>query len=130
MTVEQKLAGHIIKKLRQKGVHVLRCDSRSSKSIYLKFDFGVAFGLRISDHASRKHHLNYRYNLLTNNTHNKWDFAYSPGNLNKLIYRILDNRKNKINKLGRKQYRSYMKKLSRNVGNSKSGFWKFCQEVK
>lgn len=51
--------------LRENNFHILKHKSRSSKSIYYKFDGGVAFSLRISDHPSPKKHLRYRYVLLT-----------------------------------------------------------------
>lgn len=53
----------VIKRLRGKVV-IHRYDSFSTNSIYLKFDYGVANSLRISDHNG-KYHLRYRYNILT-----------------------------------------------------------------
>lgn len=131
MTVEQKLAARIIKKLRRKNVHVLSYHSRSSRSVYLKFDFGVAFSLRIADHVSNKHHLSYRYNLLTKpdpRAKKEKHFYHTPGELNNLVYKILHERSEKIAKYGEKNYRSYMNMSSEKLKNPKSGFWKFCHE--
>lgn len=56
------IANDIITRLNGKVI-IHRYDSYSTNSIYLKFDYGVANSLRISDHDG-KQHLQYRYNIL------------------------------------------------------------------
>lgn len=56
------IADAVIAKLRGKVI-IHRYDSYSTNSIYLKFDYGVANSLRISDHDG-KQHLKYRFNIL------------------------------------------------------------------
>lgn len=57
------IASAVIDKLRGKVI-IHRYDAYSSDSIYLKFDYGVANSLRISDHDGKKY-LKYRYNIIT-----------------------------------------------------------------
>ena len=57
------IADAVIEKMRDKVI-IHRYDSYSTNSIYLKFDYGVANSLRISDHDGKKY-LKYRYNILT-----------------------------------------------------------------
>ena len=59
----QSIADDVIARLRGKVI-IHRYDAYSTNSIYLKFDYGVANSLRISDHPDKKH-LRYRYNILT-----------------------------------------------------------------
>lgn len=56
------LAERIISELKDKVV-IHRYDAYSTNSIYLKFDYGVANSLRISDHPGKRH-LRYRFNLM------------------------------------------------------------------
>ena len=57
-----EIADSVIERLRGKVI-IHRYDAYSTNSIYLKFDYGVAYSLRISDHDG-KQHLQYRYNIL------------------------------------------------------------------
>ena len=57
-----QIADEVIKRLNGKVI-IHRYDSCSTNSIYLKFDYGVACSLRISDHDGYKH-LDYRFNIL------------------------------------------------------------------
>lgn len=56
------VAEEVIGRLRGKVI-IHRYDSYSTNSIYLKFDYGVACSLRISDHDGKRH-LRYRFNIL------------------------------------------------------------------
>jgi hypothetical protein len=56
------IAEEVINQL-QDQVIIHRYDAFSTNSIYLKFDYGLAYSLRISDHAGKKH-LAYRFNIL------------------------------------------------------------------
>ena len=48
--------------MKKRGVIVHRYDAYTTNSVYLKFDYGAAYSLRISDHRGKKH-LKYRYNI-------------------------------------------------------------------
>lgn len=56
------IADAVIEQLSGKVI-IHRYDAYSTNSIYLKFDYGVANSLRISDHDG-KQHLRYRYNIV------------------------------------------------------------------
>lgn len=58
----EAIAEEVINILKDKVV-IHRYDSYSTNSIYLKFDYGVANSLRISDHRGKRH-LSYRYNII------------------------------------------------------------------
>lgn len=57
-----EISKQIIDQMKAKGVIVHRYDSYSTNSVYLKFDYGAAYSLRISDHKGKKH-LKYRFNI-------------------------------------------------------------------
>lgn len=59
-----EIANKIQSKLLDKGFIIHRYNAYSTKSIYLKLDYGVGNSIRISDHIG-KGHLQYRYNVLT-----------------------------------------------------------------
>lgn len=62
MSQISKAANFIIEECRKSGIVVHRYDAKNTSSIYLKFDWGVAHSLRISDHKGiEKYH--YRFNL-------------------------------------------------------------------
>lgn len=58
------VADFVVDYMRRAGVIVQRYDAISTLSVYLKFDFGLAQTMRISDHKS-KDQLFYRYNVRT-----------------------------------------------------------------
>lgn len=57
-----KIAQQVIDRMKEQGVIVHRYDAYSTNSVYLKFDYGAAYSLRISDHKGKKH-LKYRFNI-------------------------------------------------------------------
>src|SRR5690242_18740705 len=60
----RRLADRITRAVKARGISVQRYDAYTTNSVYLKFDYGVANSVRISDHNGKKH-LSYRFNLLT-----------------------------------------------------------------
>lgn len=58
----EEFARYIQDRLLNKEYTVHRCDSKTTDSIYLKVDYGVGGGVRISDHKGRQR-INYRFNL-------------------------------------------------------------------
>ena len=61
MTVKEA-AHEIEKRLLAEGVVIQRYNARSTGSVYLKFDYGLANSVRISDHTGKKH-LSYMFNI-------------------------------------------------------------------
>ena len=104
------IADAVIEKLRGKVI-IHRYDSYSTNSIYLKFDYGVANSLRISDHDGKRH-LKYRFNILesmgkksSKETHTRQGFAmvfYSPAMINACCRDILEAKKDRV-----ERYRDY-----------------------
>lgn len=127
------LASEIISRL-QGQVVIHRYDAYSTRSIYLKFDYGVANSLRISDHPG-KHHLKYRYNLISGQagtpsyTVMRGEFPmkfYPPEEIDRLAADILAAKQAKI-----AQYNSYdavLNKVASEIDRS-TGFWRGAREV-
>lgn len=126
-----KIAFEIIKML-PRDVIVHKYNSYSTNSIYLKFDYGLAHSLRISDHNGKKH-LSYKYNLLLNQKDfeikeaNGYEMRfYSVDEIDKLINDILSDREKAINK-----YSNYIGLLNykKNSIDYSKGFWCGAKEV-
>ena len=122
------IADAVIEKLKGKVI-IHRYDSYSTNSIYLKFDYGVANSLRISDHDG-KQHLRYRYNIvesMSNRSSKKECYRkgmqmifYSPAMINACCRDILAA---KIEK--EQQYHSYEAVVNTAKGKAEyqRGFW-------
>ena len=91
------------------GVDILQLRSESTRSIYLKVDYGVCNTIRISDHYSKR----YRYNIGPyikhfKVEHGRYDrYYYQDKRANELARRILKDRRTLQRKYGR-NYRRYM----------------------
>lgn len=59
----QQMAKYIQKQLVDKGFTIQRLDAQTTKSIYLKLDYGLCNSIRISDHSGKKEY-SYRFNIL------------------------------------------------------------------
>lgn len=59
-----KMADEITEYVKKSDISVIRYNSKGSNSIYLKFDYGMAGTLRLSDHHTDKD-LNYTFNVLS-----------------------------------------------------------------
>lgn len=114
-----------------------RYDASSSNSVYLKFDYGVANSLRISDHKGKKN-LAYRFNLcedieipykriedgLTRN-------FYPMGCVDMMIANIRHTRKAKIEQYGKEQYDLMIQENMRKLSLvTPVGFWCYAKMVK
>lgn len=111
-----------------------RYDSYSTKSIYLKLDYGAMNSIRISDHEGKKH-LKYKYNVVLNCTNPHWEkdtdcWRYYCGTnnhrLDELVCQILAD---KIYKKSFGGYNSLME-YYKNNRNIDAGFWLGAKEVK
>lgn len=131
MTID-KVASAVIEKLRGKVI-IHRYDAYSTNSVYLKFDYGVANSLRISDHPGKKY-LKYRYNIITTQKckQSKRDCGYeriyyTPEMINAVCRDIIAAKEEK-----KKRYRDYngiVKQKAAEVFHEK-GFWQQAMEVK
>lgn len=122
------IADAVIEKLRGKVI-IHRYDSYSTNSIYLKFDYGVANSLRISDHDGKRH-LKYRFNILesmgkksSKETHTRQGFTmvfYSPAMINACCRDILAAKKDRV-----ERYRDYDAIIERAkaAADRSKGFW-------
>lgn len=122
------IADAVIEKLRGKVI-IHRYDSFSTNSIYLKFDYGVANSLRISDHDGKKH-LKYRFNILesmgkksSKETHTRQGFEmvfYSPAMISACCRDILAAKRDRV-----ERYRDYGAIIERAKTEAKpeKGFW-------
>lgn len=125
------IANAVIKRLRGKVV-IHRYDAYSTNSIYLKFDYGVANSLRISDHPG-KQYLKYRYNILTgiNSKKVKKDgrferIFYSPDMVKAVCRDILAAKEQK-----KERYKNYNAVMEAAAKKSKheAGFWQGAKEI-
>lgn len=129
-----QVASQIIEALRP-YVTIHRYDAYSTASIYLKFDYGLANSLRISDHPG-KAHLSYRFNIGLQvkepyvRTHRGFTREYFPvSHIDKLVHTILQHKANRINRYGEYNYKLYQNKAIREHAHDTSGFWSHCYLV-
>lgn len=130
MTIDE-IAAEVIERLVGKVV-IHRYDAYRTNSIYLKFDYGVANSLRISDHPGKKY-LKYRYNVLTTqkDKQTKKDggferIYYSPAMIKALCRDIMASKREK-----QEFYRDYdglVRQKAAEVRHER-GFWQQAKEV-
>lgn len=124
----RELAKQLIDALKAEGFTIQRYNSYSTRSIYLKLDYGVSNSIRISDHKG-KDHLSYRFNLLTHIeesyiTQDRFPrYFYPAKDVKKLITEIIQHRDIQQKRYGLKSYQSLMDK-NRVENADKRGFWK------
>lgn len=123
----KQTADTIIQALKAEGIIIQYYESITSKSVYLKLDYGVLKSLRISDHNGKKH-LKYRYNIQTNIQRSRYDreqkrFYYPMSDVNRLIEQILKDRNDKTTRYGQAKYNEFMFQNHKD-NRSKNGFWK------
>lgn len=112
---EIEVSNKLIKKLKEKGFQINKYYAKTTKSIYLKLDYGVCCGIRISDHNGKKKY-KYKFNLIKQyqGPKKKIDkgyirLYYDYNNTEELIKDVQDEKKAKINKYGLSNYKEYMK---------------------
>lgn len=131
----QEIAYELQNRFLDENFVVQRYDSYSTKSIYLKLDYGVAKSIRISDHKGYSR-LSYRYNvrLDIDKSYKETDkqgflrYYFSPNDLDKLVNHILDLRKKQIDSIGEFKYSLKVTQyLEANSGSK--GFWQKCKKI-
>lgn len=126
---EIEVSNKLIKDLRDKGFEIHKYYAKTTKSIYLKLDYGVCCGIRISDHKGKKKY-RYKFNLIKQyngpkqvNDRGYLRLFYDYSNINELVNDVQDEKKEKINKYGICNYQKYMRK------NSKDNLYKSFKNV-
>lgn len=126
----QQLATKVVKELYAKGVHIHKYVSPAYGSTYLKFDYGAGYSLRIADHASKKKHLHYRFNLLLDCKKPYTDYSgkyprhfYGPKHVKKLIEDVLGEIEMKKLAYGPTNYEQFMEQGKRRQEETTKGFW-------
>ena len=128
----QEVAEYVCGQLEGKMV-IHRYDAYSTNSIYLKFDYGVAGSLRISDHPGKRH-LAYRYNIDFSRKHYKIKYSpqgypryyYPVSAVDRVISDILDEKKARAYR-----YRDYEELVQEAMArsNHEKGFWQQAKLV-
>lgn len=131
MTIDE-VASAVIEKLRGKVI-IHRYDAYSTNSVYLKFDYGVANSLRISDHPGKRY-LKYRYNIITTQKAKqvKHDrgferIFYSPEMIGAVCRDILSSKEDR-----KKRYRDYYGLVEQKKAQifHEKGFWQQAKEIR
>lgn len=106
----------LVSKLLDMGFIVHRYNSHSTSSIYLKLDYGLSCGIRIADHPGKKKY-SYRFNVIKDYVGNKVILKdglicrfYDFNELDSVLNAVQQEKQQKINKYGLKNYQMYMKK--------------------
>lgn len=110
-----KVAKYLIKELGKLGFIVHRYNAKSTSSIYLKLDYGVCCGIRISDHSGKKKY-HYRFNVFKDYEGDKViirdnliSYFYTFNELKQLVTKIMEEKQMKLNKYGIDKYKKIMK---------------------
>ena len=124
-----KATDYLITQLKSEGFSVMRYDSITTNSVYLKLDDGVGGSIRISDHEGKKQY-SYKYNLIKGNALTKLidgkgieRFYFPMREIELLIKKVIYDREQILIKYGQRNYQKFMER-NRIKGASKEGFWK------
>lgn len=106
----------LVSKLLDMGFIVHRYNSYSTSSIYLKLDYGLSCGIRIADHPGKKKY-SYRFNVIKDYVGNKVILKdglicrfYNFNELDSVLNAVQQEKQQKLNKYGLKNYQRYMEK--------------------
>jgi hypothetical protein len=126
------VADFVVNYMKSAGVFVQRYDAMTTASVYLKFDFGMANSMRISDHRGIDN-LHYKYNVRTDVTEivtkgeDGFERNYFPIDQAEAACRmILIAKFRKIGKFGLDWYNRTMDETLEKKAYSKNRFWKAC----
>ena len=126
---ELEISNKLIDLLKAKGFIISKYYAKTTKSIYLKLDYGVCCGIRISDHNGKKKY-KYKFNLLkyyngpkrvNDNGFIRLYFSYE--NINEIVEAVLKEKNEKLKKYGQNNYQEYMEI------NSKDELYKSFEKV-
>lgn len=106
----------LVSKLLDMGFIVHRYNSYSTSSIYLKLDYGLSCGIRIADHPGKKKY-SYRFNVIKDYIGNKVILKdglicrfYDFNELDSVLNAVQQEKQQKINKYGLRNYQRYMER--------------------
>ena len=118
---EIEVTNELIKKLKDKGFQINKYYAKTTRSIYLKLDYGVCCGIRISDHNGKKKY-RYKFNLIKQykgpkhiNDRGYIRLFYDYNKTDNLVKDVEIERKIKIIKYGLDNYKKYMKQNSNDI---------------
>ena len=111
-----EVANILVSKLLELGFIVHRYNSYSTSSVYLKLDYGLSCGIRIADHPGKKKY-SYRFNVIKDYVGNKVILKdglicrfYGFNELDSVLNAVQQEKQQKINKYGLKNYQRYMER--------------------
>ena len=111
---EKQMAKILIKELSELGFTVHRYNAVTTSSIYLKLDYGVCCGIRISNHSGKKKY-HYRFNIVKGYNGDKVTYSknlisyfYTFEQISQLIRDVQHERNKKIQRYGLNNYKKYM----------------------
>ena len=111
---EKQMAKILIKELSELGFTIHRYNAITTSSIYLKLDYGICCGIRISNHKGKKKY-HYRFNIVkgyngdkVTYSKNLISFFYTFEQISQLIKDVQHERNKKIQRYGLNNYKKYM----------------------
>ena len=111
---EKQIAKILIKELSELGFTIHRYNAITTSSIYLKLDYGICCGIRISNHSGKKKY-HYRFNIVKGYNGDKVTYSknlisyfYTFEQISQLIKDVQHERNKKIQRYGLNNYKKYM----------------------
>ena len=113
----QEIATELCDRFLDEGFVVQRYDAFSTKSIYIKLDYGVSNTIRISDHNGYDY-LSYKYNIRLDIKKNYVEkdkngyirYYIAPQNSEEFIQHTIRERDVKVRRIGIEKYKAWMKR--------------------
>ena len=113
---EKQMAKILIKELSELGFTIHRYNAITTSSIYLKLDYGICCGIRISNHSGKKKY-HYRFNIVKGYNGDKVIYSknlisyfYTFEQISQLIKDVQHERNKKIQRYGLNNYKKYMER--------------------
>ena len=111
---EKQMAKILIKELSELGFTIHRYNAITTSSIYLKLDYGICCGIKISNHSGKKKY-HYRFNIVKGYNGDKVTYSknlisyfYTFEQISQLIKDVQHERNKKIQRYGLNNYKKYM----------------------
>lgn len=127
----KSVAESVSKALLEEGFKIHRYDAFSTKSIYLKLDYGACGSIRISDHPGYGH-LNYRWNIgdhIEEVSHEKMASShprsyYPAGKWSRMVSQIVKERARRMAVGGPCSYERKIELCKHDKRTATKGFWR------
>lgn len=131
----KQLADEVARALVAEGFTVHRYDSASTRSVYLKLDWGACNSIRVSDHPGHPH-IRYRYNIGTwveeamevEETYPR--FFWPADGASDLVAKCATDRDTRIGWSGQGGYARIVERKKREARRAERGFWTHARKVK